>query len=135
MLVIIPCGGKKLGRPAPAVELYVGPYFKACLRYAQSLVGDYEIRILSAKYGLLLLRKVIAPYDLRMGQHGCATVAQVRRRAEEQGLLAEGTVVALGGKQYVSVVRSVWPSCLTPLEGVGGIGKQLRWLKENSCSA
>lgn len=36
-IVIISCGKRKLARPAPARELYTGPYFKAMLGYALTI--------------------------------------------------------------------------------------------------
>ena len=130
MIVIIPCGGKKRSVASIAAELYVGPYFRGCLAYARSLVSDADIYVLSAKYGLVTLVDELEPYDLRMGNAGCVTPRRVQEQAAAMGVLDE-RVVALGGVDYTRVVRAVWRSVTTPLTGVGGIGKQLRWLKEH----
>ena len=53
MIVVIPCGAKKVDHRAPAGKLYTGPYFSACLKWALSRVVSTPIYILSAKYGLL----------------------------------------------------------------------------------
>lgn len=135
-LVVIPCGGAKLGRPAPAGEMYIGGYHRLCQRYALTLTGGDRSRvlILSAKYGLLRLDDPVRPYELRMGRPGAVTVEEVRFQA---GLLGFGElaglrrVVALGGLDYTDICRAVWPAtCETPMSGVGGIGKQMAWLKE-----
>lgn len=130
MLVIIPCGGRKLAYTAPAGELYTGPYHRACRAYAEALGG--RVLVLSALYGLLELGTVVEPYDLRMGRPGCVSASRVRDQAQSLNLLSEPEVVALGGRAYTSVCRAVWPCCVTPLVGVGGIGKQLRWLKQQT---
>lgn len=134
-LVIIPCGGKKQPERCRAVEMYTGPYFKGCLMYAYSLVHEqYEnIFILSAKYGLLDLNQEIETYNLKMGQPGCVNWRQVKKQAEERGILEVPQVTALGGELYTQVVKWVWGSgrVKTPLAGVGGIGKQLQWLKNH----
>ena len=129
-IVVIPCGGAKRGYSCPAGEMYVGAYHRGCLGYALTLVGGDESRvfILSSKYGLLSLGDMIAPYDLRMGNPGSVGTDIVKRQAKVRGISGR-VVVALGGKAYTDVCRSVWSNCKTPLTGVGGIGKQLQWLK------
>ena len=44
------------------------------------------------------------------------------------GILDE-EVIALGGRDYTTMCQGVWPNCQVPLDGVGGIGKHLKWLK------
>jgi hypothetical protein len=130
-VVIIPCGKAKQPTPQPAGRLYTGAYFRACLRYAQTLAQPDRIFILSALYGLLALTDVVTPYELRMGEPGCVTLAQVRRQAAARGLLG-ASVVALGGRNYTDVCRAVWHAgCKCPLAGQGGIGKQMAWMKRD----
>lgn len=128
LLVIIPCGGKKRDVASPAVELYTGPYFRACLAYAVEMVGPDMIYILSAKHGLLSLDQVVEPYNMRMGWSGCISSEAVRQQAEERGLLEADPVLALGGRDYTRVCRLVWPRCTCVLEGKGGNGRQMKWL-------
>jgi hypothetical protein len=127
VIVVVPCGGRKSPRVAPAGRLYTGPYHRACLAYARRCVPEGRIFILSAKHGLLGLADVVAPYDLRMGHPGSVTADVVREQAAARGLLGEA-VVALGGKDYVAICRAVWPGCRTPLTGIGGQGKQMAYL-------
>lgn len=128
MLVIIPCGGKKDDRPRPAINLYQGSYFKACARFALSIVKPEQIRILSAKHGLLKIEQVIEPYDLRMGQKGCITAEQVRAQAAEQNLLDERDVIIAAGSDYARVALEVWKQGEWILDGVGGMGYQIQHL-------
>lgn len=132
--VVIPCGGAKRSERCPAGEMYVGGYHRACRKYANRLTMPARILILSAKHGLLRLTDVIEPYELRMGQPGSITTAVAWQQARKMGLLDESRVVALGGRAYTAVCRTIWPHCTTPLDGRGGIGKQLSWLNRQ-CQA
>jgi hypothetical protein len=69
-LVIIPCGGAKLTESAPAAELYIGSMFADTLRTARTMTSDENIRILSAKHGLVKLDTILEPYDVKMGDNG-----------------------------------------------------------------
>lgn len=130
MIVIIPCGSKKLSRPALAGNLYIGSYHKMCQRYARSLVSPDHIFILSAKYGLLRLSQLIAPYSLTLGEPGAITHLQVRQQALDFGILDEDCI-AIGGTRYVNLCKMVWKNCKTPLQTnvKGGNGRQLQWMK------
>lgn len=124
-LVVIPCGGAKLDRPALAGELYTGSYHAACRRAAEVLTSPDRIRILSARYGLLRLDDPVEPYELRMGQPGSVAVDTVRRQAAAQELVDEAEVVVLAGAAYADVALQVWPHARRPLDGSRGIGDQL----------
>lgn len=131
MLVIIPCGSAKKTCRSQAGKMYLGGYHRACQAYARTLVPVTKILILSAKYGLLRLTDEIEPYELRMGQIGCVSPSFVRDQALKMRLLNQ-EVIALGGRDYTKICKAIWSDCETPLEGVGGIGKQLKWLKERT---
>ena len=130
MLIIIPCGSKKLSYSTLAWKLYQGPYYKSCLRWALSIEKMDNIRILSAKYGLLRLDEVIHPYELRMGRPGSISLDKIREQAQASGLLSE-EVIGLGGRDYTRIIKEIWPFAHLPLEGKGGLGKQMRWLKRH----
>jgi len=130
MIVVVACGAKKLDRPASARLLYVGPYFRACLAYALTLAPAKRVWILSAKYGLVGLNDVIEPYDKKLGAPFSVTEFSLTTQAEQFGLL-KAKVTVLGGGKYVGLCRKVWRSGLNaPLEGKGGLGKQIAWMKE-----
>lgn len=127
-LVVIPCGGRKQPRRAPAATLYTGPYFRGCLAYARSVVAEDNIFVLSAKYGLLALDDAIEPYDLTLGQPGCVLASTVYAQARARDLL-NAQVYALGGRRYTALCRQVWPTCIAPLTSYSGLGYQLAALK------
>lgn len=129
MMVIVACGAKKLEEAAPARKLYTGPYFKACLAYALEIVKPSKIFILSAKYGLVGLNDVIAPYNYRLGRPFAVTEFALTAQAEQFGLLDQ-KVTVLGGRKYVALCRKVWRKGVeAPLEGKGGCGKQIQWMR------
>jgi hypothetical protein len=77
-LVIIPCGGAKLTQPAPAADLYIGSMFADTLRTARTMTSDENIRILSAKHGLVKLDTILEPYDVKMGDAQSVSMDKLR---------------------------------------------------------
>jgi hypothetical protein len=135
MKVIVPCGGAKASAPCAARNLYVGSLFKGNLRYALSIAGEDDIRILSAKHGFLTLGEVVAPYELRFGMTGAISVDALRGQAK--GLAWDDQdVLVLGGVDYVMVAKQVFPGARSAHQdmrrrvGGTGIGHQLKWLKD-----
>jgi hypothetical protein len=126
-VVVVPCGGRKLDRPAPAGRMYVGGYHRACRAYAER-VGADRVLILSARHGLLELHEVVEPYDLRMGQKGSVDADTLREQAARLGVL-DAEVVVLGGRPYTRRALEVWPEARLPLEGCRSMGEQLRRMK------
>jgi uncharacterized protein DUF6884 len=112
--------------------MYRGQYFLACWNAAATL-AEGNVYILSAKYGLLPPGKVIAPYDLTVGQPGAVTADEVRSQARDLGI-AGRAVVALCSARYAQLCRAVWPAIDTPLAGLG-IGQQLHVLAETRRAA
>lgn len=126
-LVVVPCGGKKLERPAAAGKMYVGSYHRLARRAAAALAGDDgQVLILSAKHGLLTFGDVIEPYEQRLGRGrpAPAFVDQVRTQAARLGIAGVPEVTVLAGQAYADVVSAVWPHAQRPLDGCRGIGDQ-----------
>lgn len=130
-LVIIPCGGLKqpVGWKGYAHDLYIGTYFRGCLRAALALTPSDCVLILSGRYGLLKLRDEVEPYEQRIDEPGAVTPVKVAAQAFTYGLIREPRVIGLVGRPYAGHIRDCWTHAEFPLEGVGGIGKQLAYLK------
>lgn len=60
-LVICGCSKTKKAIETEASELYQGQIFRSIKKYAED--NNYELIILSAKYGLIKKSDIIAPYD------------------------------------------------------------------------
>lgn len=128
MVVIIPCGGRKLSGTHPARELYCGPYFRACLTTAKRLTTADRIFILSGKYGFVRPDRALESYEQRIDRPGAVSIERLVDQAILFGFLNE-PVTVLAGRVYVDrVKRAVTGPVTTPLVGIGGIGLQMRRL-------
>lgn|GEM_PF-6628584 len=104
-LLLIPCGARKQATGAPAAELYISDHFRLALRagHARAAVINARVMILSAKYGLVGLQRVLAPYDVTFGRDRSAVEAEfVARQLAVQHVTA---VEALLPSRYLAVVR------------------------------
>ncbi|MBV9026425.1 MAG: hypothetical protein JO362_22130 [Streptomycetaceae bacterium] len=123
-VVVIPCSAGKLDRPAPAGELYTGSLHTMCRKAADALTATGGTTlVLSARYGLVTFNQVIAPYELRIGEPGSVTVAELHEQAARLHLADATDVTVLAGAAYAAAVRAVWPTVALPLAGSRGIGE------------
>lgn len=130
-VVVIPCSAAKLDRPAPAGELYRGSLHIMCRRAADTLTAEGgTVVVLSARYGLVPLAQVIAPYELRMGDPGSITAAELRAQAARLGIDRAEDVTVLAGAAYTAAARSVWSHAAAPLAGSRGIGEMRQRLAQ-----
>lgn len=131
MIVIVGCGKKKSNRKCRADSMYQGSFHKALLKYARILTAEGNIFILSAKYGFLRLSDMIEPYELKMRDKGAITVNLLNIQANRLGIKNQGVII-LAGKDYAKICGKIFPSIRTPLSKIGGIGKQMKFLKEKN---
>ena len=127
-LILVACGGVKLGHAAPAAELYFGPYFSDCLAYARSVADDADIRILSAKHGLVGLDTVLEPYNTTIGDPDAIGDEALRAQAESAGLL-DRWVTVVGGSRYVELAARAWHLAACAIPRGLGIGEQRSYLR------
>jgi hypothetical protein len=130
-LVIIGCGQAKRLGVHKAADLYTSSYFRLKLAYARAITSDDTILILSGKYGFVKLNDEIASYDQHIGSAGAVTDATLRGQADRLHMRTS-EVIVLGGNDYVKRMRRLWTDCKTPLNGIGGIGDQMSWLKSQT---
>ncbi|WP_431728506.1 DUF6884 domain-containing protein [Verrucosispora sp. TAA-831] len=135
---VIPCGGRKLGQPAAARDLYTGSMFRHTLDNAKrSARLDTEatgrparVLILSALHGLVELDTVLAPYDLRMDSPGSVTAARLAEQATALGIEWGAEVYALLPRPYLArlddALRSLNVWVQDVYEACAGIGQQKR---------
>jgi hypothetical protein len=122
VIAVVACGYRKAAAPAPAGELYVGPYVRAAMRWARSVTD--RVYILSALHGLVPEGRVLAPYDLRLGQPGSITPDRLRAQAIELAVADEPDVAVAGGMDYVRLARAVWPWARAPFSAESGVRGQ-----------
>jgi hypothetical protein len=126
-LAIIPCGARKRQGTHVARELYVGPYFRAALRWAET--GRFDrVLILSAKHGLVDLDDQVESYDLTFGDEGAVTADVVRQQSYLRLAKHCSPVQCVGGAAYRDMVRQVWPRATSPVDGCTSMGAHLRVL-------
>ena len=133
-LLVVPCSGKKLDRPAPARELYRGTLTTMGLAAADVIVGSDEwvtghagcrAMILSALHGLVEPEQVLAPYDVRMGDPDSITAGALALQLAATGATR---VVALTPSAYTAALRAACElagvELVAAFEGLRGIGDQ-----------
>jgi len=138
-LCIVPCGNMKIwdvnpqAGPSRARDVYIGPFAKACIEYAEKFYPDSYV-ILSAKYGFLFPDDVIpGPYNVTFNDPSTnpISVEELKRQAEEKGLMRYREIVVVAGRNYVEMVREVFKEKRVdaPLAGLGGMGLMISALR------
>jgi hypothetical protein len=135
---VVPCGGQKLDRPAPARDLYVGQMFRHTLENAErsarldteQLGVPARVLILSGKYGLVELDQVLEPYEQRMDRPGSVTAAVLTEQATALGIDWGSQVYGLLPRPYLrrldEALRTLDVFVQDVYEACGGIGEQRR---------
>ena len=132
-IVLISCVSKKLSKKSKAQDLYISPLFQYNLKYAKSLKPD-KILILSAKYGLLNLDEEIEPYNETLNGMNSNEVKEwansVLNELSKVCDIKKDEFIFFAGDKYRKYLISHINNYKIPLKGLG-IGKQLKYLKEN----
>jgi len=132
-LVLVGCGKAKRPTPCAAKDLYIGNLFAAQLTLAKHYSAD--VFILSAKYGLLRLHDIVAPYELKLTDLPRAErAAWAERVAREVDAMIEDTttVTILASEAYAAIgplLRT--PYVETPLKGLS-MGQRLRFISQTT---
>lgn len=133
MIVFIGCGAKKMKKPCKAKKMYVGNYVQLCLAYAQTFTTQDNIYILSAKYGVLPLEKVIEPYNKTLNnmnrQEKQDWKNMVIKQLEEMNINKDTEVVFICGTNYYTLLEDYFTNYKLPLPKQG-IGVQQHFMLE-----
>lgn len=142
-LLVLACSERKRNdsEPIRALDRYDGPAFRVVRRYlAVTDDQQLDLRILSAKYGLIRPEQPIRSYDLQMTT-GRASEAIGVVLPETRRLLGSGRyhdVLFYGGRAYRAAVLPAIESGELPATS-GSLGRQLSqlraWLYEYSASS
>lgn len=103
----------------PAGQLYTGAYHRSLRRAADALTDQSLIWIMSARHGLVPLKRPLFPYDTRLGDEDAVTAEKLAAHTAALGL-DDADVIFLGGQQYATLLKQSVPHALTPLRG--GLG-------------
>jgi hypothetical protein len=125
-LVIIPCGKSKVWSldpktgPTKAKDAYTGAPFKVNKEYAEKF-GDRWI-ILSAKYGFIDPDHIIQDYNVTFKDPSSNPINVTKLKEQAEAFTEFNRVVALGGKDYTSIVEQVFKGqnkiLVTPTKGM-----------------
>lgn len=122
VLVIVPCGQKKIWDQSPrtglatAKDAYIGPPFGINKAFAKRF-GDAWM-ILSAKYGFIEPDfEIPGPYNItfKKKQTGPISVGQLREQVRQQNLARFTTAIGLGGKEYREAIELAFAGLPTRL--------------------
>ena len=121
ILIIAGCSQKKLLNPAPAIELNQGQLFKAIRKLA--IKNQFDLKILSGKYGLLEPDQIIEPYNQKI-----KTKADIKRVREivnptiTQIWRDYGIIIVIMGKNYREVLKPFFDNKFYVVFDKRGIG-------------
>ena len=139
-LCVVPCGSLKIWHrnpqagPTRAKDVYIGPFARTCIAYAEKFYPDSYV-ILSAKYGFLFPDEVIPEnYNVTFNDQSTnpISVEELRKQAEQKGLMKYSDIVVVAGSNYINIVRKVFvgKKIITPLKGLGGMGNMISAIKQ-----
>lgn len=132
-VALIACGKTKAATARPAGELYQGDLFQKSLRYAQDVVGADAVFVLSAKYGLVPIDAVIAPYEKTLNglpaREVRAWADRVLDQLREVADLDRDRFTVLAGANYRKHLVGSLSNYEVPMEGLM-FGQQLQFLKQ-----
>jgi len=134
-LCVVTCGMRKIwdknphAGPTEAREVYIGAFARTCIEYAERFYPDSYV-ILSAKYGFLFPDDIIpGPYNVTFNDPSTNPISleELRRQAEEKGLMRYDEIVVLAGRKYVHIIKKVFKDkkVLTPLERFPNMGSKI----------
>ena len=106
---IVPCGNAKLDHAAPARDLYTGSQFRYVFPLAEAAAQATggEVLILSALHGLVEPDRVLEPYNVKMGDPGSITAAQLAKQVRRMKL-ADRPVYAFLSRPYYERLKAAF---------------------------
>ena len=133
-LLIISCSERKaqISNPAPAIELYDGPFFKMIrkLKNDGRFPNNIHILIISAKYGVLGLYDLIEKYDQKMTEKRVEELkVEINKKLEKFLSNKEfKEIFVYMGKNYCLALKDF--NFKSPIIYANGkIGEKLSWMK------
>lgn len=128
ILLITGCTSKKLNHAAPAKYLYQGVLFKKLRRIVKQ--NNFDLKILSAKYGLLDSDVLIKPYDKIIKNE--EDIIKLREMVLPKLKSIEDdyeTIILVMGKKYRDVLKPMFENekykMIYDSRGIGGLTSKL----------
>jgi len=134
-IALVTCVSSKHNSPMPAGELYCSELFRKMSAYTKN--NSDEWYILSAKYGLLSPKTVIASYEKTLNRMSTIERREWSRKVlnDLKQVLSPGDqVIILAGIRYrehlMEPIRKMGCKVSVPMEGLR-FGEQLSWLNSH----
>ena len=124
-LLIMACGKSKTKTPGRAIDVYMGQSFGMVKKYLEKN-NHIDIKIISAKYGILDYHDTIWPYDVKMNKLNSSIYRETYNDYLTELAVNYENVFVIGGKNY----RSILPPEYLDSCAKGKIGEQLSQLKQ-----
>jgi hypothetical protein len=130
-LALVSCCGEKLGRVAPARQLYRSQLFRKSVAWVTAQGLDWWV--ISSSYGLIHPDSQLAPYDSTVRgmtpEDRAAWNLRIAREIDVHFENDQVEIVLLAGASYAGWIPLVQPWCRVeqPLQGLQ-IGQRLQWL-------
>jgi len=121
-VIITGCSQKKLNYLAPAIDLNQGQLFKSIKKLAKR--NNFDLKILSGKYGLLDPNDVISPYNQKIRTK--KDILKIRRKVIPKLIEIHedyDLIIVILGKKYLEVIEpliSVKFLVIHDKRGIGG---------------
>lgn len=128
-LLITSCSSRKLSTPAPAIELYQGTLFKKVIELVEN--NHFDLKILSAKYGLINPDKFLHPYNkvirnkediLKIRSEHLPKLKKIQDNYDR--------IIVIMGKKYRDVIKPLFNEKYIIISDNRGIGGYLSLLNE-----
>lgn len=123
-LLVMSCGKSKRDSPGKAIDVYLGPAFRMVKKYLK-YNNNLDVKIISAKYGVIDYKDKISPYNIKMGKKSSCIYEKLAQPYILSLREKYDSVFILGGKYYQSVI----PDNFESIRAKGKIGQQLSDLK------
>lgn len=124
-LLIISCSKKKADKDGKAIDIYDGRSYHILRKYLENN-NDLDIKIISAKYGLIDGNDRISPYDYKMMKGDALLYKRIYKVDINELVSRYKDVKFCGGKLYGSIIDDN----SSVIKVYGRIGDQLHQLKQ-----
>ena len=133
MIVFIGCVKLKQNKECKAEDMYISSLFKYSLLYAKKL-NPTNIFILSAKYGVLDLNKIIKPYEETLSDKNIYDkkrwAYKCYKQLEEKNIDFNEEAIWLCGNNYNQYLSQKFKNNKFPLANLR-MGYRLKYLKDH----
>ena len=126
----ISCVKTKRDISCAAKDMYISPLFRKAYSYAAARVPESRIYILSAKYGLIPVSMIIAPYEKTISHakknEQKAWSFRVIQQAKVYNIPLSSRILILAGEGYRKYIEKCLPNSFCPVKGLS-IGQMLKF--------